>query len=304
MRDPRFALLIPVLLLAVWPAIASGQDWKRFRAARQAGDLEALSVELGYGAGRLSVAPAENGWLYDVRMRYDASRFVPVRSWKAEEERGLLRVHLTSAEEDDDAPLEIDLNDFDLDVDLKDLQRLGDASGELELRLGTRVPTALELVVGASESSLELGGIPLTNVDVATGASDTRLSFDAPNPVNMDRLVLRTGAAAFRATDLGNARFERLEFRGGVGDVTLDFRGDWTRDASASVSMGVGSLKVRVPATLGVEVRKKSFLTAFSASGFERVGDAWRTENWSEAEHRLQLEVDAAFGSIDIDRLP
>lgn len=295
------AALVGVLLAAT---AAEAQTWREFRAARQAAAIDALELSVIYGAGQVRIGPAGAGWLYDIQMRYDASRFTPSRSWSLADGVGRLQVHLSSADEGNGRPVRLDDLDIDLDMELDDLKRLGDASGRLDLGLGDRVPTDLTVAIGAAESTLELGGIPLTGVEISTGASDTRLSFDRPNPQRMESLVLRSGAASFRATRLGNARFERLEYSGGVGDVVLDFGGEWDRDARASVRMGLGSMRVRLPAELGVRIEKKSFLASFTAPDFRDVGGAWVSENWDEAPVKLVLELDAAFGSIDVERLP
>ena len=104
-----------------------------------------------------------------------------------------------------------------------------------------------------------------------------------------------------RTEGLGNARFERFDLKGGVGDVVLDFTGDWSGDATGSVKMGLGSLELRLPAELGVWIHKSSFLASFSAPGLEKVGDGYRSPNWETAEHRLELHLETAFGSIEVE---
>ena len=95
-----------------------------------------------------------------------------------------------------------------------------------------------------------------------------------------------------------------LRVEGAVGDVTLDFTGEWRRDMDASVKVGVGSLTLRIPSDVGVRLRKSSLLSSFSGFGLEEADDgSYRSENWSEAEHRLELSVDAAFGSIDVEQV-
>ncbi len=304
MREQRrilAALLAGVAALAI-TAPATAQDWKEFRSARQTpADLETLQVELAYGAGRLAVEPASPGFLYDLRVQYDAERFLPVRNWAVEDGRGNLRISLTGRESSE-GRRRVRLDGGELDV--SEVRRLGDAAGRLQLGLGRSVPIDLAISVGAAESELQLGGLSLVRLSVETGASDTRVAFDQANPVRMKELELRAGAASFRAEGLGNANFERFRFRGGVGDVTLDFTGRWEADARGSIGMGVGALRLRLPRELGVRIRKSSFLTAFDAREFVQVDGGWQTENWSSADVHLELDLDAAFGSITVERVP
>lgn len=261
-----------------------------------------MRMEVEYAAGRLDVRPAEGGLLYEARMRYDAERLEPVRSFRREDGTAIVGLGLGTG--DGEFRLDLDWSRPDLGLGELDLEGFEGDPGRMELRLGRDVPTDLELAVGASETRMELGGIPLTRFRMATGASETRISFDEANPVTMEELRVKAGASDFRMEGLGNARFETMRFEGGIGDVTLDFSGAWSADARATVKMGLGSLRLRVPSDLGVRLEKATVLTSFSAVGFVEVDGAYRTENWDRAEHRLQLEVDAAFGTIEVRRVP
>lgn len=299
-----------LLWLAPWLAYPVGelgaQEWKEFRTSRQAADYRSVEVEVMYGAGRLHIFPAQGNSLYDVRMRFDAARFAPLRSWTEQNGHGKLRVALTSIRSDSDEDLasEARLDHFEVKLELSDLRKLGDSAGQLDVELSRTVPTELTIKVGAAQSAMELGGVPLTRLELVTGASETRLSFDEPNPARMESLDIRVGAASFQAEELGNADFERFSFRGGVGDVTLDFGGEWQRNARVDVKMGVGSLTLRIPRSLGVRIRKQSFLAAFNAPGLDRTPDGFQTPNWEDAETQLIVELETAFGSVKIERIP
>ena len=106
--------------------------------------------------------------------------------------------------------------------------------------------------------------------------------------------------AELEARGLGNARFDKMSFKGGVGDVRLDFTGDWSGSASATVQMGLGSLTLVVPPELGVRIRKRGFLAALEAPGLERVDGAWQTDNWDSASSQLSIDLKAVLGSIEV----
>lgn len=291
---------LALLLCSAVPAM--GQEWRDFRAARQAGAVESLEVELLYGAGRLSVSPSETPFLYDARVRYDTERFQPLRGWTTEGTRGRLRLALTSVD-DETGPATIRLEDWDLDFDFDDLRHSGDELGTLDFELHPEVPTDLRLGIGAARSRMEFGGLSLTSVEVLTGASKTEIEFSEPNRVRMSEITLKAGAADFEAEGLGNARFDRLEFKGAIGNVMLDFSGDWERSATAEITMGVGELTLRVPRDIGVRILRSSLLMTLDAEGFDRVDKAYMTPNWDTAEIRLDIELEAAFGSVKVERL-
>lgn len=258
---------------------APAQTWRTVNAARQQqGGEQALNVNVEYGAGTLRLVPAEQPFLYQVETRYDADRFTPVTDYDAASGR-----------------LKVGVEGRGKVRNVKD-------GGRLALALAPDVPLALDLRFGAGEAELNLGNLSLRSVDVSTGASETRIRFDQPNRRAADHVRLESGAASLRATGLGNARAARYSFEGGVGETMLDFSGEWTRSATASVQMGIGSLALRFPRTLGVRItRKSSFLTSFDAPGFTKRGNAYYSSNWDSAPHKLSMDIDAALGSINVE---
>ncbi|MGH7539455.1 MAG: LiaF domain-containing protein, partial [Gemmatimonadota bacterium] len=279
------------------------QEWREFRAARQAAAVGSLDVEVFYGVGRLDVQPASGPFLYDIRLLYDAERFAPVRGWSVADDEGRLRVALHPREEEEEERTRLRLDDVEFDIDVGDLKELGDSEGRLDLALAPSVPMDLRLAVGAAESTLELGGLSLTSLEFTTGASETRLSFATPNRSRMREMVLQAGAADFQAENLGNARFDRFRFDGGIGDVVLDFGGAWEQDATVTVRMGLGHLELRVPADLGVRIERRSVLASFDATGFTRVDGAYQSPNWESAAHHVEFDLEAAFGAVSVQRI-
>jgi len=273
-----------VFLAAGAPLAAQEADWTEVRARRQAGAIESVTVDLEYVAGKLRVGPADGGLLYDTHLKYDAARMRPERNWSVNGNAARL-----------DLGFEGLGDDGDLDIEFE-----GDDHGFLELGLSPNVPTDLRIKVGAALSDVELGGIPLIGLVYQTGASETRLNFGSANSSVIERLELMVGVAEFKATGLGNARFQELAFKGGVGDVELDFTGEWSASAAATIEMGLGSLTLVVPEDLGVRISKAGFLAALDAPGFTKVDGAWQSPGWDSASHQLDIRLRAALGSIEV----
>ncbi|MFQ5745893.1 MAG: hypothetical protein ACE5HF_01580 [Gemmatimonadota bacterium] len=288
MRRHGLAALALLLGLALpIPARAQAPEWLELASAREARGVQAFQAEIEYAAGRISVFPADAGVLYDARLRYDATQFEPRRRWSIEDGRAVFRLDIDGRE--------------DVDIQVRDLS---DRAGSLRLGLSRSVPTDLRLTVGGAEAKIDLGGVALSGLDLKLGAADSELRFDEPNPASMRRLTLKAAVAAFSAYGLGNAHFERLEFDGGIGDLTLDFTGEWDRSAVAKVKMGVGSLRLRVPADIGVKIRKRTFLAAFDANGFRKVDGGYVSPNWDASDIRLDIDLEAALGSVGVTTEP
>lgn len=263
---PRSVLLLAAALAAAAPASpAAAQTWRTLTSARQLHGEREMRIEVQYGVGRFRLTPGAAGQLYRMEMRYDEERFAPVREFDAE--GGILRLGVRGRD-----GVRVSLGEY----------RDGEPPS-MDLALTPEIPLSLTLELGAVESSVELGGLALQRLTYRTGASETHLRFGRPNPVACELLTLEAGAAQFEASRLANSNCARLRFSGGVGDVTLDFSGTWRRSMDAEVTVGLGSLNLRLPRDLGVEIRLTRFLASFDAPGFQKRGDTYYSENWAGA---------------------
>ena len=285
LKSPIVAIAAAACVLAAAaPLAAQEADWTEVRARRQVDGVRSLTVDVEYVAGQLRVSPADGGLLYDTHLRYDAARMRPQREWSVDGNAARLDIGFDGLDGQGDMDIELD----------------GDEHGFLQLGLSREVPTDLRIKVGAAQSEVDLSGVPLTGLVYQTGASETEIRFGSANPAQMERLELAVGVAEFKATGLGNARFQEFEFKGAVGDVTLDFTGEWTGDASGTIDMGLGSLTLVFPEDLGVRITKKGFLASLDAPGYTKVDGGWQSAGWDSASHHLQIRMVSALGSIEV----
>lgn len=268
------------LLAAIAVPLWAQQSWRTITSARQVAGERRIDVNVEYGAGRLRVEPERGNLLYRMELRYDESTVVPVSSY--DRQTGRLRLGLGTK---------------------KGRERRNDRNGEARanIALTPAVPMALKLAFGAGEADVKLGGLAIEHLDISTGASETRVSFDRPNRSVARAVKLEAGAASLVVTNLANARAQRIDFEGGVGETTLDFGGAWTRDAQATVKMGIGSVNLRLPRSLGVRIEKNSFLASFDSNGMVKRGNAWYSRGYDQAPRKLNIQIDAAIGSIGVD---
>ncbi len=169
-----------------------------------------------------------------------------------------------------------------------------------DLHFGTARPVKLRVNAGAYDGYWELGGVPIQEMEVNQGASRSTFNFSRPNPISMERLIVRTGAAELEMAHLGNARFRHLTFQGGASSYTLDFTGQMTEDATAEIMVGVASLRLVVTADMAVQVDAEKTLGSITADpGFVQAGRLYRTPAW-EAGGRPRLEIVISAGLADI----
>jgi hypothetical protein len=271
------AIVVAVLFLLVTPPPASGQDWQTVTASRRSSGEGDLEVTVQYGAGRLEIGGADEGTLYSVRLRYDPESTRSITEY----EEGRLRVGVESLKSNRGMPWK--------------------EGGELSLALGAGRPIELTVEFGAGEADLNLEDLSISQLSVKTGASDARLDMPRPNPVPMRRASFEVGAASFEAHGLGNLNAEGIGVQAGVGSATLDFSGEWQRDAHVTLNMGMGSLRLLFPEGLGVKVEQGGFLASFDGEGLVQRGDAYYSSAWDTAERRITVDIHAAFGSTTVD---
>ena len=134
-------------------------------------------------------------------------------------------------------------------------------------------------------------------------APQARVAFGQPNRVECSELHLRTGAAKFRAEQLGNAHCKRIVFAGGVGDVTLDFTGDWANGHGiheADIKLGLGQLTLRLPKDVGIAIEVDRFLASFDRVGLTKAGSSYLSIGYDSADTKLHITLKAVLGDIDI----
>ena len=240
-----------------------------------------LRVRVEFGAGRFRMSRDKTGALYRSKIVYNEDRFHPVMEYDS----GDLTLGLKSNR--GRSQLNLNKNEADRQV--------------MDLAVAAGVPVSFDLSFGAAEADLDFGGLELARATIKTGASESRIVFSSPTTGRCDRLSFQVGAAEFHAERLGNARCRELEFVGGVGDLTLDFTGDWgLTESTADISIGMGSLTLRLPREAGVEVEMRRFLSSFDGSGFVKRGDRYYTPNLDSAKTKLRLDIKAALGSVDV----
>ena len=274
-------LVLALALLIPWRT-SSSQSWRTVESSRQLSDSAAHHVRVQYGAGRVEVGATNAPLLYSMTLRYDESSATPIHVYDQAGHSLTLGVDAQSQR-------------FSKNMDEK-------AKGEMRLSLNRNVPLDLDLELGATKATLDLGGLNLSGLRLDSGASETLLDFSTPNRGRMRSIDVDVGAASFEARNLANANTSSIRVRSGVGSVELDFGGQWSQDVTADVDLSLGKLTLHVPRDVGVRVEVEKFLASFDQQGLRKRGDAYYSDNWDQAKYHLRLHAETTFGGIELDR--
>jgi len=270
-------LLIAAIAVAVTiPVSAQAQSWRTVTRSQQLENNDEVRVIVEYGAGEVTLRSVDGGLLYRMNLEYDEDKFEPVADFTGDR----LRLGVESIR--------------------RNVSIRGRQSGSLDLELARGVPMDLDLEFGAVKADIDLGGLALTDLSLSSGASESVIDMSEPNPIAMETASFEAGVSEFTVLNLGNLNAEEIEVDAGIGSIVLDFNGRWQQDARVSIDMGLGSLELRVPEGLGVQLRKDSFLTSLDSEGLIKRGDVYQSPDFADAEYRIEIDLDAAFGSVAV----
>lgn len=151
---------------------------------------------------------------------------------------------------------------------------------------------------------MALGGVHLSGVDLRVMASESWVRFDLPNRGVAESFAVKCDASLLRMTNLANSRASNIEMDANLARVVLDFGGVWTEDLSTSLDLVLATAELRVPRSVGIEITTSGILAGFEPpAGFTRVGDGFRSANWSDAAFKLRVAASMVVGKVRIVRL-
>ncbi|MBI2537082.1 MAG: hypothetical protein HYW06_09030 [Gemmatimonadetes bacterium] len=281
----RFAALpLAAVQLSSLAEVGHAQDYRTTSGSRQRRGETELRANVEFAVGELRIAPATAGTLYRFDLVYDAEHFDPVASYNPETHR--LRVGVDGRGRGD--------------LRYRDRDRWRQ---RLDLNLSPATPVSLDLAFGAGTADVELGGLSLSDVGVKAGASETTIRVSEPNRVTCRVFTLEVGAIDLKTEKLGNARCQRIKLKGGAASVVLDLTGQWIDGATSQVdiAVGLGSVTLRLPESVGVEADVERFLVNFDRSGLSRRGPNYYSANWDTAKTKLRINLKAALGDIAVE---
>lgn len=233
------------------------------------------AVNILFGAGDLRVEAGDSETLFAGRFRYNVERWEPLINY----DDGVLNVEQGGVKGDWGVPT-------------------GNTHNDWNLKFSPDVLLEIDMELGAGKGDLDFTGLQITQLDIDAGAGDFSMQFDEPARTPMDELTLNTGASKVKISGIGHASPEHVKVQGGVGDITLDFTGAWSRSADVQITAGVGSLTLRLPDDIGVEVKTEGGLTNVNVDGLRQEGDAYVNSAFGETEITLHLVVTTGIGNL------
>jgi hypothetical protein len=169
---------------------------------------------------------------------------------------------------------------------------------ELTVVIPTGVPIDLSLRVGQGESRIDLGGLTLTDLGLEVAMGNHQIDFKEPVVRGLRRARLNASMGNVSIDHLGNARAERIDAAGSMGNLSVDLGGDWQKDTETDLSFrhSMGELTLNVP----TQVRLTADVSSSQGKTDNRSADARETQD--PAAPRLRVRVSTSMGDSHISR--
>lgn len=165
------------------------------------------------------------------------------------------------------------------------------------LKLGSE-PLDLSISTGANEGTFDLSGLSIVLLSISDGASKTNVTFNKPNPVEMERLEYHTGASEVNLIGLSNAHVKEIEFSGGAGSYELDFSGDLINDMNVRISAGMSDLTLTIPADVHAVITINGGISNVNANGTWTIkGSTYETGSTGPT---ILVTLDMAVGNLNL----
>jgi hypothetical protein len=256
------------------PTIEVGEIQEERQSVPLAG-AESADVDIIFGAGQLQLEAGVSDKLLSGYFRYNVDRWAPEIAREGD--------HLTVRQGGDEGKWGIPS---------------GNVRNRWELEFSPQVPLDVNIRAGAGEGELDFTDLQVSDLDVDLGAGNFVLRFDEPNPVAMDQFTLDTGASKIQVLGAGNASPETMRLQGGVGDISVDLTGNWSRSAEITIRAGAGALTLRLPDDVGVEVETRGGLANIEAYGLRQMGSTYTNDAFGETEIELVINVVTGIGNV------
>ncbi|MDY6877652.1 MAG: toast rack family protein [Chloroflexota bacterium] len=269
---PDIDVTIPDIDIPV-PTLQVGEMQDERQAIPLSGATSA-TIEIFFGAGELEIEAGTFDDLFSGHFRYNIEQWEPKVTYKDD----VLTVEQGSTK------------DWGIPT--------GNTHNEWELEFSPEIPLEMNLKAGAGEGEFDFTGLQLASLDVELGAGNFEIRFDKLNDAEMSHLKLNTGASKLKMIGIGHAGPAQMEVQGGVGDINLDFTGDWPNSADVRITAGVGAVTLRLPDDVGVRVETEGGLTSIETDGLQRKGDAYVNDAFGETETELRIHVTTGIGNL------
>jgi hypothetical protein len=198
---------------------------------------------------------------------------------------------------------ELNVN-IDHDHSLIDIGDKGDKlSAKIELALPGRPFIDFFANIKAGDLDFLLGDLSIRTFELKSWAGEVSVDFDQPNRIEMENMDVSIKFGEVSLRSLGNSRFKEADINSGIGEMTIDFRGEYYNRSMARIDLDVGETSILLPEEVAIKLKISKFMFLSNInipSWFEKKGHYYYSQNYLDTERSLYLMISPGIGELDI----
>ena len=284
-KPPRFLAAVIVLLAFMNTVI--GQEEQVVIDDRYRVRADVLEVDLNVDGGEVRLSRNDDAETVEVYLEYSRDKC-----------RGDVRFF----EEESRLEIEIDLNNLKFWDKKAGEKNVVHAIVDVKLPYGPEID--LHVGVKAGEIDMSLGDLAMKRFELSNWAGEVRVDFDAPNRISMETFDVNHRVGECKLSNIGNARFEQADINGGIGELTIDFRGQGVERCMARIDLDIGETRIIIPEEIGTKLKVSKFLFLSNIEypdWFEKEGRYYYSRNYRQDDRSLYLMISAGIGELGIE---
>ncbi len=173
----------------------------------------------------------------------------------------------------------------------------------LELELGQARPYWLTVESGASEVEIDLGGLPVSRLNIRGAAGNYIINFSTPNPQALILLSVTFGVGVVEFNNLSNANLVEMLVEGAAATYRLDWGTNLIRPARVRIATGISLIEMTFPSTVPALITADTRIgnTEVDEGVIEKDGGYWTQAALDGGEPRLTVRANLAFGTLRLN---
>lgn len=193
--------------------------------------------------------------------------------------------------------------DFEFEWSNNDNGNKAEKSNDCELYLTQECPLTMMVDVGMGESHLNLEGLKISKFIMDSSLGDVSVDFGKQyNEIECEKVDIDNGLGSINIKNLANLNTDKMDFECGLGSMDLGFGGALKRDISVDISIGLGSMDIRVPRGTNVIFEYDgSFLSSVDIDNFNEISEKeYRSDDFVDGQPTISFSVSIGAGSLNL----
>ena len=174
---------------------------------------------------------------------------------------------------------------------------------KIVLQLPSEPQIDIKARVKAGEISFHLGDIALRTFELRNWAGEVNIDFDQPNRTALEYFDLNCKIGELKIRNFGNALCKEAYINGGIGEMSIDFRGDRRTATKAEIDLDLGNTSIIIPEDVNTKMKVAKFLFLSDIEypdWFKKRGKYYYSRDYVETDDALYLDISTGIGELEI----